>query len=167
MELKVGAIVQCGPDAKIEVGNSTALKNIPLGTMVYCVEMEVGCGARIARSAGNYAILAAKDGGNAHLKLPSGEVRLVNEECYASVGQVGNAEHENVLLGKAGRTRYLGRRPKSRAVAKNPIDHPMGGGEGKSSGGRHPCTPWGEITKGLKTRKTKKSSTRKIIKRRK
>ncbi|MFH1846409.1 MAG: 50S ribosomal protein L2 [Candidatus Omnitrophota bacterium] len=159
--------IQCGPKAKIEVGNSMPLKNVPLGSEVYCVEMDPGRGAKIARSAGNNALVDAKDSGNIHLRMPSGEVRLVKEECYASIGKVGNPDHENISLGKAGRSRHLGRRPKSRAVAKNPVDHPMGGGEGKSSGGRHPTTPWGKITKGLKTRKKKKASSSKIIKRRK
>ena len=165
--LKVGEKCQSGEKAKIKIGNSMPLKNIPTGSMVYCVELELGRGAKVARSAGNGAIIDAKDGNNIHLRLPSGEVRLVNGNCYASIGQVGNVEHENISLGKAGRSRYLGRRPKSRAVAKNPVDHPMGGGEGKSSGGRHPTTPWGKITKGLKTRKKKKASNKKIIKRRK
>ena len=167
MGLKVGTKITCGPKGKIETGNSMELKNIPLGATVCCVEMDPGRGAKIARSAGNGAIVAAKDGGNVHLRMPSGEVRLVKENCYAMVGRVGNADHFNVDLGKAGRSRYLGRKPKSRAVVKNPVDHPMGGGEGKSSGGRHPTTPWGKITKGLKTRKKKKASNSKIIKRRK
>ncbi len=166
-QIKVGGTIQCGPTAKIEIGNSMPLKNVPLGAEVYCIEMEPGCGAKIARSAGNGAMVDAKDGKNIHLRMPSGEVRLVNEGCYASIGKVGNAEHENISLGKAGRSRHRGIRPKSRAVVKNPVDHPMGGGEGKSSGGRHPVTPWGKITKGLKTRKKKKASSSKIIKRRK
>ncbi|MFH1877928.1 MAG: 50S ribosomal protein L2 [Candidatus Omnitrophota bacterium] len=165
--LKVDSTIQCGPKAKFEIGNSMPLKDIPLGAEIYCIELYPGRGAKIGRSAGNCAILEAKDGKNIHLKMPSGEVRLVSENCYASIGQVGNADHENISLGKAGRTRHRGRRPKSRAVAKNPVDHPMGGGEGKSSGGRHPTTPWGKITKGLKTRKKKKASNSKIVKRRK
>ena len=165
--LKVGANVESGEKVKIEVGNSMPLKRIPAGSEVYCVELIAGRGAKIARSAGNNAIVEAKDEGDVHLRLPSGEVRLVSEKCYASIGQVGNTDHEKISLGKAGRSRHLGRTPKSRAVAKNPVDHPMGGGEGKSSGGRHPVTPWGKITKGLKTRKKKKSSSSKIIKRRK
>lgn len=165
--LRVGTTIQCGPKAKIEIGNSMPLKNVPLGSEVFCIEMDPGRGAKIARSAGNSAMVDAKDGSNIHLRMPSGEVRLVRDDCYASIGKVGNPDHENISLGKAGRSRYLGIRPKSRAVAKNPVDHPMGGGEGKSSGGRHPCTPWGKITKGLKTRKRKKASTKKIIKRRK
>ncbi|MFH1394933.1 MAG: 50S ribosomal protein L2 [Candidatus Omnitrophota bacterium] len=165
--LTVGNTVECGAKVKIEVGNAMPLKNVPLGSEVYCIEMNPGRGAKIARSAGNSAIVDAKDGSNIHLRMPSGEVRLVSEECYGSIVKVGNVDHENISYGKAGRIRYLGRRPKSRAVAKNPVDHPMGGGEGKSSGGRHPVTPWGKITKGLKTRKKKKASNNKIVKRRK
>jgi large subunit ribosomal protein L2 len=166
--LTVGTTVVCGgTGVKIEVGNSTQLKHIPLGTMVFCVEMEPGRGAKIARSAGMGAIVAAKDAGNVHLKMPSGEVRLVKDECFATIGQVGNIDHENIVIGKAGKNIHRGKRPQSRAVCKNPVDHPMGGGEGKSSGGRHPVTPWGKITKGLKTRKKQKASNAKIIKRRK
>ncbi|MBF0215388.1 MAG: 50S ribosomal protein L2 [Candidatus Omnitrophica bacterium] len=165
--IKPGSVIQSGPEVKIEIGNSTELRNIPLGTAVSCIELNPGRGAQIARSAGMEGIVAAKDAGNVHLRMPSGEIRLVKDNCYATIGKVGNLDHEKVSLGKAGRSRYLGIRPKSRAVAKNPVDHPMGGGEGKSSGGRHPTTPWGKITKGLKTRKQKKSSTFKIIKRRK
>ncbi len=165
--LNVGNVISSGLNAKIETGCSMPLKRVPIGSEVYCVELDPGRGAKIARSAGNSATLDAKDGKNMHLRMPSGEVRLVKEDCYASIGKVGNVDHENVSYGKAGRTRHLGRRPKSRAVVKNPVDHPMGGGEGKSSGGRHPCTPWGKITKGLKTRKKKKASNNKIVKRRK
>ena len=165
--LVVGTTIESSPEAKIEVGNSTLLRNVPLGTMVSCVELTPGKGARIARSAGMGAIVAAKDAGEVHLRMPSGEVRLVSDKCYATIGRIGNMDHEKVSYGKAGRKRYLGRRPKSRAVVKNPVDHPMGGGEGKSSGGRHPTTPWGKITKGLKTRKKGKPSDAKIIKRRK
>lgn len=164
--LKIGSEIQSGPDARIELGNSMPLKRVPLGSEVFCVELDAGRGAKIARSAGNSAKLEAKDGDNVHLKMPSGEVRLVKADCYASIGKVGNADHENISIGKAGRNRHKGWRPTSRAVVKNPVDHPMGGGEGKSSGGRHPVTPWGKITKGLKTRKKKKASTKKIIKRR-
>jgi len=166
-DLRVGAKVECGEKAKIEAGNAMPLKRIPLGTEIYCIELNAGRGAKMARSAGNSAVLEAKDAGNIHLRLPSGEVRLVKEDCYATIGKVGNAEHEKIVLGKAGRMRYLGKKPKSRAVAKNPVDHPMGGGEGKSSGGRHPVTPWGKITRGLKTRNKKKASSKLIIKRRK
>jgi large subunit ribosomal protein L2 len=165
--LAAGANLQSGPHAKIELGNSMPLKNVPLGAEVFCVEMDPGRGAKIARSAGNNATVEAKDMGNVHLRMPSGEVRLVSENCYATMGKVGNSDHGNISLGKAGRMIHLGKRPKSRAVVKNPIDHPMGGGEGKSSGGRHPCSPWGQIAKGLKTRKKKKPSSAKIIKRRK
>jgi len=165
--LVVGSTIECGPGAGIEVGNSMPLRDIPLGTFVYCVEMEPGKGAKIARSAGMSAIVAAKDAGMIHLRMPSGEIRLVRDGCYASIGRVGNLDHENVVIGKAGRAIHMGIRPKSRAVVKNPVDHPMGGGEGKSSGGRHPCTPWGKITRGLKTRNRKKASSKMILKRRK
>jgi large subunit ribosomal protein L2 len=162
-----GSRIESGEKARIENGNSMPLKRIPLGTEICCIELQAGRGARMARSAGNSAVLEAKDSGNAHLRLPSGEVRLVREDCYATIGKVGNADHENISIGKAGRSRHMGIRPKTRAVAKNPVDHPMGGGEGKSSGGRHPVTPWGKITKGLKTRKKKKASDKMIVKRRK
>ncbi len=167
MGLRPGAEIESGNNAKIEIGNSMPLSRVPAGSEVYCIELDPEKGAKIARSAGNYAVVEAKDEKWVHLRMPSGEVRLVKSNCYATVGKVGNSEHENLSLGKAGRSRHIGRRPKTRAVAKNPVDHPMGGGEGKSSGGRHPCTPWGKITKGLKTRKKNKSSSRKIIKRRK
>lgn len=166
-DLRVGGTIRCGSGVKIETGNSMPLKDVPLGSEVYCVEMDPGKGAKIARSAGNNAMVDAKDDRNIHLRMPSGEVRLIRDDCYASIGKVGNSDHENVSIGKAGRSRHLGRRPKSRAVVKNPVDHPMGGGEGKSSGGRHPTTPWGKITKGLKTRKKNKASDSKIVKRRK
>lgn len=165
--LTTGTGIQSGPSAKIETGNSMPLKHVPLGSEVFCVELDPGRGAKIARSAGISAIVEAKDAGNIHLRLPSGEVRLVDEKCYATIGKASNPDHENVSLGKAGRMIHLGRRPKSRGVVKNPIDHPMGGGEGKSSGGRHPCSAWGQKSKGLKTRKKRKTSDRKIIKRRK
>lgn len=165
--LRVGATVQCGPGSKIEIGNSMPLRDVPAGSTVCCIELNPGRGAQIARSAGGAAIVAAKDDNDIHLRLPSGEVRLVSADCYASIGRTGNMDHEKISLGKAGRSRHLGRRPHSRGVAKNPVDHPMGGGEGKSSGGRHPTTPWGKITKGLKTRKRNKASNKKIIKRRK
>jgi large subunit ribosomal protein L2 len=164
--ITAGSPVFSGEKAKYEVGNSMPLVDVPLGAEVFCIEMDPGRGAKIARSAGNSAIVEAKDGKNIHLRMPSGEVRLVRDDCYATIGKVGNTEHESRSLGKAGRSRHLGRTPKSRAVAKNPVDHPMGGGEGKSSGGRHPCTPWGKITKGLKTRKKGKASDKKIVKRR-
>lgn len=165
--IKPGTEIESGPEAKIEAGNSMPLSRVPAGSEVFCIELEPLKGAKVARSAGNSAVVEAKDGNEVHLKMPSGEVRLVKAGCYATIGKVGNPDHENLSLGKAGRSRHLGRRPKTRAVAKNPVDHPMGGGEGKSSGGRHPVTPWGKITKGLKTRKKNKNSNSRIIKRRK
>lgn len=162
-----GNRIESGENARIENGNSMPMKRIPLGTEICCIELQAGRGACMARSAGNSAVLEAKDSGNVHLRLPSGEVRLVREDCYATIGKVGNADHENISIGKAGRSRHMGIRPNTRAVAKNPVDHPMGGGEGKSSGGRHPVTPWGKITKGLKTRKKRKASDKMIVKRRK
>ncbi|MBF0493925.1 MAG: 50S ribosomal protein L2 [Candidatus Omnitrophica bacterium] len=167
LDVRPGTKIECGDNVKIESGNSCPLRNVPLGATVYCVELEPGRGAKIARSAGSGIIVAAKDGANIHLRMPSGEIRLVDERCYATIGRVGNIDHENISIGKAGRSRHMGIRPLSRAVVKNPVDHPMGGGEGKSSGGRHPTTPWGKITKGLKTRKKKNRSNSKIIKRRK
>jgi large subunit ribosomal protein L2 len=164
--LKVGAKVQSGPDAEIAPGNCLALKSIPLGTNVHNVEMVPRRSARVARSAGAYCQLMAKEGDYAQLRLPSGEVRRFHVECRAVVGQVGNLDHENRQYGKAGRSRWLGRNPSVRGVAMNPVDHPMGGGEGKSSGGRHPCSPWGKMSKGLKTRKRKLSDAL-IVRRRK
>jgi len=164
--LKVGDTVVSAEKADIHVGNTMKLANIPLGSVVHNIELKIGKGGQIARSAGAYAQLVAKEGKYAQLRMPSGEVRMVLLECKATLGQVGNLDHENITIGKAGKTRWLGRRPKVRGVAMNPIDHPMGGGEGKSSGGRHPCTPWGKITKGLKTRK-KKNSDALIVKKRK
>jgi large subunit ribosomal protein L2 len=157
--LQVGARVMSGPDAEISLGNCLPLGNIPLGTSVHNVELFPGRQSRIARSAGSQCQLMAKEGDYAQLRLPSGEVRKFHIRCRAVVGQVGNLEHENVRLGKAGRNRWRGRLPSVRGVAMNPVDHPMGGGEGKSSGGRHPCSPWGKITKGLKTRKRKLSDS--------
>ena len=164
--LKVGEIVQSGADAEIKAGNCLPLRNIPLGTNIHNVELFPGRNARVARSAGAFCQLMAKDGDHAQLRLPSGEVRSFHVNCRAVVGQVGNLDHENVSYGKAGRTRWLGRLPSVRGVAMNPVDHPMGGGEGKSSGGRHPCSPWGQMSKGLKTRKAKLSD-KLIIRRRK
>jgi len=164
--LKIGDSILSSEKAEIKVGNALPLERIPLGIPVYSIELERGQGAKIARSAGDLAVLVAKEKGFAHVKMPSGEVRLIKLKCFACIGQVGNIEHDTISLGKAGRSRYLGVRPYSRGVAKNPVDHPMGGGEGKSSGGRHPTTPWGKITKGLKTRKTKQSD-KYILKRRK
>jgi large subunit ribosomal protein L2 len=165
LDLKVGDMVISGEEVEIKPGNAMPLGKIPLGTMIHNVELKRGKGAQIARGAGTFAQLVAKEGEYGHVRLPSGEVRLVRLECFATVGQMGNLDHENISYGKAGKTRWLGRKPRVRGVAKNPVDHPMGGGEGKSSGGRHPCTPWGKITKGLKTRK-KKLSDKLIIKRR-
>jgi large subunit ribosomal protein L2 len=165
-ELQVGDKVIASVDADIKAGNSLPLQNIPAGTLVHNVEMKPGKGGQLARAAGTYAQLMAKEGNHAHLKLPSGEVRMVPLTCRATVGQLGNVEQENVSLGKAGRKRWQGRRPRVRGVAMNPVDHPLGGGEGKSSGGRHPCSPWGVPTKGFKTRKPK-DSDRYIIKKRK
>ncbi len=165
-ELKVGDQVIASKDADIKPGNSLPLQNIPAGTLVHNVELKPGKGGQLARAAGAYAQLMAKEGKYAHLKLPSGEVHMVFLACRATIGQLSNVEQENISLGKAGRKRWQGRRPHVRGVAMNPVDHPMGGGEGKSSGGRHPCTPWGVPTKGFKTRKKPKDSDRYIIKHR-
>lgn len=165
LALNVNDEVVSGGDVEIKPGNATALQNIPPGTPVYNVEITAGKGGQIARSAGMSAIIMAKEEPYAHLKLPSGEIRLVRLDCFATVGQVGNVEHDTIMIGKAGRSRYLGIRPRTRGVAMNPHDHPLGGGEGKSSGGRHPCTPWGKPTKGYKTRKSKPSD-KYILKRR-
>ena len=164
--LQINDQIVSGPEAEVKVGNAMPIEKIPLGTFIHNVEIKLGKGGQIARGAGASAQLVAKDAGFAHVKLPSGEVRMIPVNCMATIGQVGNIQHENVMLGKAGATRWRGFRPKVRGVAMNPVDHPMGGGEGKSSGGRHPCTPWGKPTKGLKTRKTKQSD-KLIIKRRK
>ncbi len=155
--LKVGDSVVAGEEAAFNVGNALPLKAIPLGTLVHNVELQLGRGGQMARSAGSYAQVMAKDGDYVTLRLPSGEVRMVHRNCYATIGEVGNATHENVVIGKAGKSRWLGRRPHVRGVAMNPHDHPHGGGEGRTSGGRHPCTPWGKPTKGYKTRKQKPS----------
>lgn len=163
--LEVGAEVIASETADIQPGNAMMIRSIPLGTWVHNVELKVGKGGQLARSAGAYAMIAAKEGRYAQLRLPSGEVRLVLQECCASIGQVGNTDHENVKIGKAGRNRWLGKRPQSRGVVMNPVDHPHGGGEGKSSGGRHPVTPWGVPTKGYKTR-TNKRTDRFIVRRR-
>jgi len=164
--LSVGDEVVSSSQADIKPGNSLPLANIPAGTMVHNVELKPLKGGQLARSAGTAVQLMAKEGRHAHLKLPSGEVRMVLLTCRATIGQLSNVEHENISLGKAGRKRWLGKRPHTRGVAMNPVDHPLGGGEGKSSGGRHPCSPWGVPTKGYKTRKPKESD-RYIIKRRK
>ena len=165
LQLSVGDTVLSGPEADIKPGNTLPLKNIPLGTHIHNIELRIGRGGQIVRSAGSYAQLMAKEDRYAMVKLPSGEVRMVLINCSATIGQIGNLMHENVSLGKAGRKRWLGRRPKVRGVAMNPVDHPMGGGEGRSSGGRHPCSPWGMPTKGYKTRKNKKTDQYIITKR--
>ena len=164
--LQVGNVIVSGPDAPIKMGNSLPLKNIPAGTYVHNIELKPKKGGQIARGAGTSAQIMAKEGKYVTLKMPSGEMRLVLAECFATIGQVSNKTHENISLGKAGRNRWLGRRPKVRGVAMNPFDHPMGGGEGKSSGGRHPTTPWGKPTKGYRTRKKNHPSDKYIVKRR-
>ena len=165
--LNVGDKVASGADADIRPGNALPLASIPLGSNIHNVELKPGKGGQIGRSAGAEIQVMAKEGNFATLRLPSGERRLVSVSCYATIGQVGNLEHENVVVGKAGRIRWLGRRPKVRGVAMNPIDHPHGGGEGRATGGRHPVTPWGQPTKGYKTRKKKNKSDQMIIQRRK
>ncbi|MEK7408796.1 MAG: 50S ribosomal protein L2 [Acidobacteriota bacterium] len=155
--LEVGRKVLAGPEADILVGNALPLKNIPAGTVVHNIELRPGKGGQMARSAGASAQLVSKEGGYALLKLPSGEVRKVLVECMATIGQVGNVDHGKISLGKAGRNRWLGRRPHNRGVSMNPVDHPHGGGEGKTSGGRNPVTPWGQPTRGFKTRRNKRT----------
>ena len=162
--LRVGQIVESGPAADIKPGNALPLSNIPVGTVVHAVELRPGGGAKMGRSAGTAIQLLAKEGATAALRLPSGEIRLVDARCRASVGAVGNEDHELIKLGKAGRTRWKGRRPQSRGVVMNPVDHPLGGGEGRSSGGRHPVDPWGNPER--RTRSKKKASNRAIIRRR-
>jgi len=164
--LVVGDIVESGEKVEVRTGNTMPLRNIPLGTDVHNVEMKAGKGGQMVRSAGSFAVLAAKEGDHATLKLPSGEIRKVRIECRATIGSIGNAEHENIVLGKAGRSRWLGIRPQTRGMAMNPVDHPMGGGEGKSKSGggrKHPKSPWGQIAKGLKTRNKKKASSKLIV----
>ncbi len=156
--IKVDDSIMTGISAEVRVGNALPIGSMPLGTIMHNVELYPGRGGQIARSAGTYVQLVAKEGEFAHLKMPSGEVRLVKQKCFATVGEIGNSDHKNLNLGKAGASRWLGRRPKVRGVAMNPVDHPMGGGEGRSSGGRHPCTPWGKPTKGYKTRNKRKSN---------
>lgn len=163
--LSVGDTVVSSPEADIKPGNTLPLARMPLGTLVHNIELRPGKGAQMARAAGTYAQVMAREGGYVLLKLPSGELRRVQEGCIATVGQVGNLEHENISLGKAGRKRWLGRQPRVRGVAMNPVDHPMGGGEGKSSGGRHPVSPWGKPTKGYKTRRNT-ASDKYIVKKR-
>ena len=164
-KLNVGDEVLSSRNADIKPGNSLPLRFIPLGTLVHNIELKKGRGGQMVRSAGTGAQLLAKDDSYAHIRLPSNEVRLVNVDCRATIGQVSNVVHAQIRIGKAGRTRWLGRRPHVRGVAMNPVDHPMGGGEGRSSGGRHPCTPWGKPTKGYKTRKNR-STDKFIVKRR-
>ncbi|HHU61279.1 MAG TPA: 50S ribosomal protein L2 [Natronincola sp.] len=161
--LKTGDMVESGPDADIKVGNSLPIENIPVGTVIHNIELQPGKGAQMVRSAGTAAQLMAKEGAYATVRLPSGEYRMVLQVCRATIGQVGNVEHENMVIGKAGRSRYLGIRPQTRGVAMNPVDHPHGGGEGRSPIGRPtPVTPWGKPTKGARTRK-KKASDRLIV----
>ena len=164
--LKVGQVVSSGAAAEIKPGNALPLRNIPVGTEIHCIEMIPGRGARLVRSAGQYAVLRSKDGEYAQVKLPSGEVRMIHQNCLASIGQVGNLDHMNISLGKAGKKRYKGFRPHVRGVVQNPVDHPMGGGEGRSSGGGHPVSPWGQLAKGKRTRHPKKTSTKFIVERR-
>jgi large subunit ribosomal protein L2 len=163
--IAVGDQIEAGDNVDIQPGNCLPMVNIPLGTIIHNIEMKIGRGGQLVRSAGASAQLMAKEGSHVLVRLPSGEVRKFHNLCRACIGQVGNREHESKKLGKAGRTRWLGKRPSVRGVAMNPVDHPMGGGEGKSSGGRHPCTPWGKPTKGYKTR-GKKASDNMIVKRR-
>jgi large subunit ribosomal protein L2 len=165
--LQVGQQVVAGPDAPISVGNALPLRFIPVGTVVHAVELEPRKGAKLARSAGTSAQIQGREGDYVILRLPSGELRKVHGECYAAIGAVGNADHKNIVLGKAGRTRWLGRKPHVRGAAMNPVDHPHGGGEGRAPRGRPPASPWGWQTKGQKTRKRRKPSSRFIIARRK
>ncbi len=165
LNLFVGDMVVSGDKADIKPGNTLQLRHIPLGTQIHNIELRIGKGGQLVRSAGVYAQLMAKERKYASVKLPSGEVRMVLLNCKATIGRLGNVVHENISLGKAGRNRWLGRRPSVRGVAMNPVDHPMGGGEGRSSGGRHPCSPWGTPSKGFKTRKSRKSN-RYIVKKR-
>jgi large subunit ribosomal protein L2 len=165
--LKVGDKVVSGQNVEIKVGNALPLDKIPLGMEIHNIEVVPGKGGQVARSAGSTSQLIAKEGNFALVRMPSGEIRKFRLGCYATIGQVSNVEWNNISLGKAGRSRWMGRRPHVRGVAMNPIDHPMGGGEGKTSGGRHPCSPWGQLSKGLKTRKHKKKSNALIVKRRK
>ena len=156
--VKVGDQVMSSRNADIKPGNTLPLRSIPAGTMIHAVEVKIGRGAQLVRSAGTAAQLMAKEGDYAHVRLPSNEVRLVHLNCHATIGQVSNLLHARMSLGKAGRSRWLGRRPHNRGVTMNPVDHPMGGGEGRTSGGRHPCSPWGQLAKGLKTRKNKRTN---------
>jgi large subunit ribosomal protein L2 len=165
-QLQVGQMVMSGSEAEVQPGNAMPLASVPLGTFVYNVELVPGKGGQLSRSAGTYCQVMAREGSYAQLRLPSGEMRKVPVVCICSIGQVGNEDHQNIVIGKAGKSRWMGRRPSVRGVAMNPVDHPMGGGEGKSSGGRHPCSPWGLLSKGKKTRKRKLSDAL-IVRRRK
>jgi len=158
--LKKGDKVETGPDADIKPGNALPIANIPVGTTIHAIELKPGRGAQLVRSAGASAMLLGKEGKDAQVRLPSGEIRLIAQTCYATIGQIGNTEHDTVIIGKAGRTRWLGIRPTNRGVTMNPVDHPHGGGEGKTSGGRHPVSPWGQPTKGYKTRNNKRTNSR-------
>jgi large subunit ribosomal protein L2 len=164
-DLKLGDVLTSGPEAEIAIGNALPLEKIPLGTVIHNIELKIGKGGQMVRSAGASAQLISKEGNYAGIRLPSGEMRLVHKRCYATIGQVGNLDNQNITLGKAGRKRWLGWRPHNRGVSMNPVDHPMGGGEGKSSGGRHPCSPWGKPTKGYRTRHNPRTD-RYIIRRR-
>jgi large subunit ribosomal protein L2 len=167
--IAVGAELRSGPDASPELGNSLPLKAVPVGMAIHNIELVPGRGGQVVRAAGGSATLMSRDQGYAQIRLPSGEIRLINEECYATIGQVGNTDHENVVLGKAGRSRHLGRRPMSRGMVRNPVDHPNGGGQGKSKGGggrQHLTSPWGLLAKGYRTRKRRKQSNRFILVRR-
>ncbi len=164
--LRMNDEIVSGSESDIHPGNALPLRNIPLGTLIHNIELRVGKGGQLIRSAGTYAQIMAKEGKYAQLRLPSGEVRMVLLDCMATVGQLGNSDHENISIGKAGRSRWIGKRPKVRGVAMNPVDHPHGGGEGKTSGGRHPVTPWGVPTKGYKTRKKNHRTNRFIVKKR-
>ena len=165
--LTVGQTVMNGSNAELTTGNCLKIRDIPVGLLVHCVELQPGRGAKLVRSAGQSAILRGKDELYAQLKMPSGEVRMINVNCRATIGEVGNFDHMNVKMGKAGKKRYLGFRPHVRGVVMNPVDHPMGGGEGRTSGGGHPVSPWGKLAKGKKTRHPKKTSSRFIVERRK
>ncbi|MCB1315939.1 MAG: 50S ribosomal protein L2 [Leptospiraceae bacterium] len=164
--LEKGQEIISGPKAPIKPGNALPLENIPTGTIIHNIEMQIGRGAQMARAAGAFATIAGQDGAYVIIRMPSGEMRKIHKACYATVGQVGNREHNLISVGKAGRSRWKGRRPHNRGVVMNPVDHPHGGGEGKTSGGRHPVTPWGKPTKGYKTRKKRKASDRLIVQRR-
>ena len=162
--LQVGTKIMSSPEAEVTIGNALPLERIPLGSVIHNIELKKGRGGQIARSAGTFAQVVAKEGDYVHVKMPSNEVHLIRKECLATIGQVSNGDHSLIKIGKAGRTRWLGIRPTVRGVVMNPVDHPMGGGEGKSSGGRHPVSPWGKLAKGGKTRKTRKYSDNYIVK---